>query len=103
MLLFLTITGGIVLTLGDIVMKYWIETNTKLLFLFGILIYVIGEVIMAFGFKYGNIAVVSVMMVIINVIALSVLSLVFFHEKMSLMAVAGIVLGIFSVVLLEMS
>jgi len=101
--LFLLLCGGIVLTLGDFVMKEWVQSHRGWVFGAGLLVYLIGEAFLAYDFKFQNIAVASTIMVIINVVALSLLSWFFFKETLNGMQVAGILLGIAAVVILELA
>jgi len=101
--LVLVFMGGIVLTGGDILMRYWIDNHKVSLFVLGILIYVFGEILMALSFKYQNIAVASILTVIFNIIALSILSYFVFGDKLNLLAIVGITMGLISVTILEIS
>ena len=101
--LILVFMGGIILTGGDILMRFWMENNHYSLFVLGIMVYVVGEVLMAFSFKYQNIAVASIMTVIFNILALTLLSYFAFGDKMNTLTIVGMLLGIASVVVLEIS
>lgn len=63
--------GGVILTVGDLFMKEWVLKNNWLIFSAGLLVYLIGEVFLAFSFKWENIAVASVIFVLFNVVTLS--------------------------------
>lgn len=93
--------GGSVLTVGDIVMKKWVVDNNSFLFIIGLAIYLVGLVFLAFSFKYKNIAVASVLLVIFNVLSLLFVSWFYFREKISLLQLAGIALALIAVVILE--
>ncbi len=95
--------GSIVLTAGDLVMKKWVVTNSGFLYFAGLSIYLLGLVFLVETFKYKNVAVASTIFVIFNVIILALVSWVYYKETLSIMQIAGIIMGIFSVVLLEMS
>jgi multidrug transporter EmrE-like cation transporter len=81
--LILLAVGGIVLTTGDLVMKYWVKTNTPWFYILGLGIYLIGLNFLAFSFKFKNIAVASVIFVIFNVLTLLLFSWFYFKEKLS--------------------
>ena len=93
--------GGVILTAGDIILKKWIETNKSLFYVIGILIYIVGLNFLAQSFKFKNIAVASVMMVIINVIILSIFSWLYFKETLSIYQIIGIILGLAAITILE--
>ena len=79
--------GGSILTVGDIFMKERVIKNTNVLFFSGLAIYIVGLIFLAYSFKYKNIAVASTMFVIFNIITLSVVSRIFFHETLTPMQI----------------
>ena len=95
--------GGIILTIGDLFMKEWVVTNKSTLYIIGIIIYLVGLNFLAFSFKYKNIAVASVIFVLINIITLLAFSYFYFHEKLSGLEISGILLGIAAIVMLELA
>lgn len=99
--LLLVIAGGIILTFGDIIMKRWIGNNNRYLFALGIIVYLCGTIFLAFSFKYKNIAVASMMMIIFNILLLTVLTYLYFKEPLNLKQMIGIAVGILSVIILE--
>ena len=64
--LILLLIGGIILTVGDILMKKWVNTNLYLFYFIGMIVYLVGLNFLAQSFKFKNIAVASVIFVIIN-------------------------------------
>lgn len=99
--LFLLFVGGAILTIGDICMKEWVVKDRGIWFVVGMLVYLVGMVFLAYSFKYKNIAVASVIFVIFNVAILSLVSWLYFKEELSGLQISGILLGLVSVVLLE--
>lgn len=95
-------TGGIVLTVGDLFMKKWVVSNSAWIYFLGMIFYVIGLNFLAFSFKYKNIAVASVIFVLINIITLLIFSYFYFKEKMGTFEFVGIILGIVAIVMLEL-
>jgi multidrug transporter EmrE-like cation transporter len=95
--------GGILLTIGDLFMKEWVTTNKSLIYLGGMIFYIIGLNFLAFSFRYKNIAVASVIFVLINIITLIIFSYFYFHEKLSGLEIAGILLGTAAIIMLELS
>lgn len=98
LLLFL---GGLTLTGGDIIMKEWVIKEKNYLYILGMIIYLIGLNFLAQTFKYKNIAVASVIFVTFNVLTLSIISWMFYHEKLSFLEITGLLLGIISINILE--
>ena len=97
----LTLVGGLVLTTGDILMKKWVVINNYYFFSSGLFIYLIGLCFLAFSFRYENIAVASILLVLFNVISLSLVSYFYFGEKLNLVQIFAIILGLVAVVILE--
>lgn len=95
--------GGSVLTVGDIIMKKWAVNNSVFLFITGLSIYMIGLLFLAQSFKYKNIAVASTIFVIFNVVTLSIVSWLYFKETLSPFQIVGIILGLSSVIFLELA
>lgn len=94
--------GGCVLTVGDIAMDYWTKHNRASFYIGGMLIYVAGLAFLAQSFKYKDIAVASIILVIFNVIVLSIVGWLYFKESLSFGEIAGIFLGLIAVIILEM-
>ena len=99
----LLLIGGIILTAGDILMKKWVANNNYLFYILGMLIYLVGLNFLAQSFKYKNIAVASIIFVLFNIITLSVFSWVYFKETLSIAQIIGIILGLISVIVLEVA
>jgi len=100
--LLLVLIGGLILTIGDIVFKKWAISGDWKTFLFGLSIWTIGLVFLAFSFKYKNIAIASLIFSLSNVILLTLISYFYFNESITALQFIGIILGITAVVLLEL-
>lgn len=101
--LILLATGGLILTGGDLFMKQWVTTNKPSVYIFGMILYIIGLNFLAFSFKYKNIAIASVIFVLVNILTLIAFSYFYWHEKLSGLEVVGLTLGIIAIVLLELA
>ena len=99
----LALAGGIVLTAGDIIMKKWIAGGGVIVYGIGLVIYLVGMVFLSQSYKFKNIAVASLAMVIINIITLLIISWLFYHEQLSVLQLIGVTLGLMSVVILELA
>ncbi len=97
----LLLAGGIILTIGDIFMKKWINADSYVFYFIGLVTYLIGLNFLAQSFRFKNIAVASAILVIINVVTLSVVSWFYFKETLSPTQIAGIIVGIIAIVILE--
>jgi len=94
--------GGLILTLGDVLMKKWVVSSNNWVYLGGLSIWIIGLNFLAMSFKYKNIAVASTILVLINVIALAIVSWLVFEEKLTLHEMVGIVVGLIAIIILEL-
>jgi len=93
--------GAAIDTAGDVVMKIWVVSGRKTVFIIGLIVYMAGLVLLSLAYRYENIAVASTIFVTFNVIILSVVSWIFFKEGLTLMQISGILLAIVAVGLLE--
>jgi multidrug transporter EmrE-like cation transporter len=93
--------GGIVLTLGDLIMKNWVESNKGYVFALGLVVWLIGLICLGFSFRYKNIAVASLIFVLFNVFSLLLFSYFYFKEGLSTYQIIGTVLGIIAIIFLE--
>jgi len=99
----LTFFGGLVLTVGDIVMKKWLVNNNWYIFLCGLLFYFIGCIFVAFSFKYANIAIASLLLILFNIISLLIVSYFYFGEKLNAIQIFAMILGLIAAIILEYS
>ena len=95
--------GALIDTGGDIIMKKWVISKNPYVFALGLLTYLLGLAFLAFSYKYKNIAVASVIFVIMNIVMLSFVSWIIFKEALSPLQIAGIIVGIIAIVLLELA
>jgi multidrug transporter EmrE-like cation transporter len=93
--------GALILTIGDVVMKEWTISNKPVLFILGMVFYMIATAIMAISFKYKNIAVASLMFILINVLLISAISYFYFHDRFTIQELIGLVLGMAAVIMFE--
>lgn len=94
--------GGITLTIGDIVFKFWVERPTVFSYISGLCIYLIGLMCLVQSYKTENIAIASAIFVIFNIVTLALVSWFYFNDKLSTMQMIGIFLAIIAVVILEL-
>lgn len=96
-------TGGIILTLGDLVMKKWVVTDLRSYYVIGLLIWIVGLNFLALSFKYKSIAVASMIFIIFNTITLLIAGYLLYGEKISYQEMFGIMLGLCSVALMDLA
>jgi multidrug transporter EmrE-like cation transporter len=94
--------SGIVLTVGDLFMKKWVVSNNYVFHYIGLAIYLVGLIFLAHSFKYKNIAVATVISIVINLATLTLVSWLYFKEALTLGQGIGVFLGVLSIVFLEL-
>lgn len=94
--------GGIILTIGDVVFKFFVESHRTSLYVFGLLLYLFGTVFLVESYKSENIAVATTIFVLVNIITLTIVSWFYFDEKLTNVQLFAILLAGISVVLLEL-
>lgn len=90
-----------IITCGDVLMKFWVVNGKSTFYIAALCVYVIGLMFFAETLKRENIAVASAILVMFNVTTLVLVGWLFFHEPYSHTKLAGIVMAMCSVALLE--
>jgi drug/metabolite transporter (DMT)-like permease len=96
-----TLFSGVVLTVGDIILRSWIETKWAHGFELAFLVYVFGVFCMMMSFFHQNIAVGTVAAVVLNAVLYLVAAHFFFGDTIGAWQITGIVLGIIAFAILE--
>lgn len=99
----LILIGSLVTTAGDIVMKEWTVTDKRTLYLAGMLVYLVGLNFLARSYRYENIAVASLVFVILNIVVLALVSYLLFGEGLSPLRLVGMGVGLLAIVILELA
>lgn len=95
------IIGGSILTIGDIIFKFYTEKPQNILYILGISIYLVGLIFLIQSFKTQNIAIASTIFIIVNVVTLAFVSWLYFGDKLSILQIIGIGLAFIAVLLME--
>jgi multidrug transporter EmrE-like cation transporter len=95
--------GGIFLTLGDIVFKYWTGHESWPLYVLGMALYVCGLVPLIESYKYENIELASALLVIFNIFILTIVGWLYFHEKIGWLEVLGLLFAAAAILCLELA
>ena len=98
---FWVISGASIWTVGDIFIKQWVESDKLHLLVIGILIWIAGLLCLAESFKYKNMVIAGVLMVVVNAIMLAIVSWVFYKEQLTVLQIAGVIVGMVGLYLLE--
>lgn len=99
--LILLILGGLTLTVGDLVMRVWVKNLNWSYYILGLCIYLIGLNFLAQSYRFRHIGVASGLIIIFNIIALTLISYLYFNDKINFYEGLGLVLAIIAVVLIE--
>jgi len=94
--------GGVILTVGDILFKFWVERPSPLLYVSGLALYLLGAVFLVQSYKSENIAVATVIFIVFNVVTLSIVSWLYFGERLSALQIGAVVLALGAIALLEL-
>ena len=78
------ILGSISLTVGDVFMRKWVADDSYGNFSIGFMCYLLGMLFLAFSFKYKNIAIASMLLVLFNIITLLIVRWYMFKEPISI-------------------
>jgi multidrug transporter EmrE-like cation transporter len=94
--------GGTILTIGDIIFKFYFEKSKPSLYGIGLITYLIGLIFLVKTFRTENMAVASALFVIFNIITLLIVSRYYFGEHLSNLQLVGMTIAIISILFLEL-
>jgi multidrug transporter EmrE-like cation transporter len=94
--------GGLFLTAGDIVFKYYALGHKSVLYALGLGLYVVGLIFLVKTYETENIAVASAIFVLVNIATLAVASWFLFREPLGLFALIGLGLAAVAIIFLEL-
>jgi len=93
--------GSLLLTAGDIVFKFWAKEALSRYYFSGLFMYILGLLCLVESFKSHNMAVATAILVIGNIVALAVVSWLYFGEPLTVQQMFGILLAIGAVILMS--
>lgn len=99
--LFLLLSGGVFLTIGDIFAAWWVKGQFGPFYFLIMLFYLIGMVLLVRSYKTEDIPVASLILVIFNVVILFFAGIFLFDETINSLKIFGILLCFVSLYLLE--
>lgn len=91
------------MTAGDLVIKVWVLNQSRPHLASGLFLYFVSLVLLTLSYKYENIAVASMMIIVFNVVTLLVASKLLFGEHISSYRLGALVLALVSVGILELA
>ena len=100
--LLILLAGGITLTIGDLFAGKWAKDGKRFLYILTVIFYMIGLNFLVLSYKFKDIAVASLLLEIFNIATLTLVGIYFLKEKITRTELAGIVLGLLAVIILEL-
>lgn len=97
----LVILAALFEAVGDIILKKWSIDGKNLTFFFGVFIYWLAIVLWAFSLKYEYLSKAISVVSVLNLIVVVLVGVFYFKEDLSLLNKIGILLGIISLILVE--
>ncbi len=88
--------------IADIFLKRRALENKNVLLLIGLLIYFAGTIFWAISLKYDYLSRAISIFTVLNLIALVLVGVIIFKEDLSTMNKLGVLLGVVSIILIEM-
>lgn len=99
--LFLILLAVVFETVADISFKFSHLANKQMWLWLGVALYTVGTVIWAFSLRYEYLSKAISIFTVLNLIAVILVGVLFFHEQLSLLNKLGIGLGILAVILMQ--
>jgi len=87
---------------ADVLFKKWALENKNYLLIVGLVIYMIGTTFWAYSLRYGHLSKAISIFAVLNLIILVLVGVLFFKEDLSMINKIGVILGIVSVILIEL-
>lgn len=87
--------------IADILLKKWSMSAQWPLFAIGIFIYFLGTVSWAYSLRYEHLSKAIILFTLANLIVITFAGLIFFDEHLSRVNKIGILLGMLSIVMIE--
>lgn len=97
----LILLAVIIEVVADILLKKWAIANKNLFLILGLIIYFIGTIFWAFSLKYEFLSKAGVVFTILNLILIVLAGVFLFGDKLSITNKLGILLGMISIILIE--
>lgn len=88
--------------IADVLFKKWAIGNKNYLLMVGLVIYMIGTTFWAYSLRYEYLSKAISVFAVLNLIILVLVGVLFFKEDLSTTNKIGVILGILSVILIEL-
>jgi multidrug transporter EmrE-like cation transporter len=97
----LVLSGSILITIGDLLAKHWLNKKKFFIILCAILVYLFGSFLFALSLKRGKLAILGALFLGLNVLAMIPLSRLFFKEKLKTKQIIVILLIAIAIILFQ--
>lgn len=87
---------------ADVLFKKWSLGSKSYWLIIGLIIYIVGTTFWAYSLKYGHLSKAISIFAVLNLVILVLVGVFIFKEDLSLINKIGIIVGIISVILIEM-
>ena len=88
--------------IADILFKYWSMNSRTVFIVIGLIIYSVGTIIWAYSLKFNNLSKAITIFTVLNLIVIVLIGYYLFKEEVSFTNVIGILLGVISVILVQL-
>lgn len=86
---------------ADILFKHWAKDARSALLIAGLALYFVGTIFWAYSLKYELLSRAITVFTVANLLAITLVGFLYFHEQLTTTNKLGIALGVISVLLLE--
>ena len=86
---------------GDVLFKKWALNGKNALIIAGFIIYALGTIFWAFSLRYEYLSKAISILTLLNLIVVVLVGVLYFKENLSLVNKIGILLGVASIILIE--
>lgn len=87
---------------GDILFKEWTIQHKNYLLIFGVFLYMVATMFWAFSLRYQNLSKAVVIFAVLTLIVGTLVGVLVYKEELTPLNIVGILLGLTSIVLIEM-
>lgn len=87
---------------GDIFLKKWVGDNRNIVLIIGLAVYFLGTIFWALSLRHEYLSKAISIFTVLNLVVVALVGVLYFKEHLSCINKVGIVLGVLSVILLEL-
>lgn len=99
--IYLLAISGAIMAIGDIALAVWAKTDQQMFLAIGMLLNLIGILIYAQALRSGNVAIATAVLLGLNVLLVTLGSIIFLQEKITLAKMSGLLFLTGSIIFIE--